>query len=175
MNTYFSSFRTYRHYQETIEQNFEVSVVMPFYKKLEAFKRVFPQNRKYFERNGIEVIIVLDCTDEKDELIAYIQDYPFINWKVLYNDKAHEWRNPSKPINVGIQFATKKYIMVCSPESEFYTDAILYLRTGLQNYPNHYAIGNVCFVGNSEEINDSTIRNHRFLPFGSIMVEKSHL
>ena len=41
--------QTFRHYQESIEQNFDVSVVMPFYKKLEAFKRVLPRNRKYFE------------------------------------------------------------------------------------------------------------------------------
>ena len=172
---YFSSIRTFRHYQESIEQNFDVSVVMPFYKKLDAFKRVFPKNRKYFERNGVEVVIVLDCPDEKEELLAYIREYPFLNWRVIYNDKAHDWRNPTKPINVGIRFATKKYVMVCSPESEFYTDAILQLRTGLQNYPNHYAIGNVCFAGYSEEINDSTILNRKLMSYGSIMIEKKHL
>lgn len=175
MNDYFSSFNTFRHYEECIEQNFDVSVVMPFYKKLKAFKRVFPKNRKYFERNGIEVIIVMDCPNEKDELLSYIQDYPFVNWKVIYNDKPHEWRNPTKPINVGIRFATKKYIMVCSPESEFYTDAILQLRTGLENYPNHYAIGTVCFADNNEKINNNTIKFHKFLSYGSIMVEKTFL
>jgi len=172
MNDYFSFLHTFRHYQECIEQNFNVSVVMPFYKKLKAFKQVFPKNRKYFERNGIEVIIVMDCPDEKEELVAYIQEYPFINWKVLYNDKPHDWRNPSKPINVGIRFATKKYIMVCSPESEFYTDAILQLRMELQNYPKHYAIGKVCFVGDEEFVNDSSIRNKFFINYGSFMVEK---
>ncbi|GHV56202.1 hypothetical protein FACS1894182_02260 [Bacteroidia bacterium] len=175
MNDYFSSFRTFRHYQESIEQNFDVSVVMPFYKKLKAFKRVFPKNKKYFERNGIEVIIVLDCPDEKELLIRYIQQYPFVNWKVIYNDRPHEWRNPTKPINVGIRAATKKYIMVCSPESEFYTDAILQMRTELKNYPDHYAIGNVCFAGNNELINENNIRRHHFVSYGSIMVEKSFL
>jgi len=64
---------------------------MPFYKKLEAFKRVFPKNRKYFERNGIEVIIVMDCPDEKEELLVYIQEYPFVNWRVkrLFIHKKH--------------------------------------------------------------------------------------
>jgi glycosyltransferase involved in cell wall biosynthesis len=171
MNPYFSSFHNH---QESIEQNFDVSVIMPFYKKLEAFKRVFPKNRKYFERNGIEVVIVLDCPAEKEELTEYIQAYPFVNWKILYNDQPHEWRNPTKPINVGIRFATKKYIMVCSPESEFFTDAILQLRTGLQNYPNHYAIGTVCFAENEELIDDSTVLKHHFMPYGSIMAEKQH-
>jgi len=175
MNNYFSSFHTFRHYQESIEQNFDVSVVMPFYKKLTAFKRVFPKNRKYFERNGIEVIIVLDCPDEKDLLVQYIQEYPFVNWKIIYNDQAHEWRNPTKPINVGIRFATKKYIMVCSPESEFYTDALLQLRTGLENYSNHFAIGNVCFADNDAVIDDNNINYYPFLNYGSIMVEKNYL
>ena len=175
MNDYFSALHTFRYYQESIEQNFNVSVVMPFYKKLKAFKRIFPRNRKYFERNGIEVIIVMDCPDEKEELLAYIQEYPFVNWKVIYNDKPHDWRNPTKPINVGIRFATKKYIMVCSPESEFYTDAILQLRMGLQNYPKHYAIGTVYFADNNEKINNDTINNQRFVPYGSIMVEKEYL
>ena len=175
MNNYFSSFNTFRHFQESIEQNFDVSVVMPFYKKMAAFKNVFPKNRKYFERNGIEVIIVMDCPDEKEELLEYIQEFPFINWKVLYNDKAHDWRNPAKPINVGIRFATKKYIMVCSPESDFFTDAILQLRTGLQNYPYHYAIGNVCFADDNALIDESNVNNYPFLNYGSIMVEKSYL
>ena len=175
MINYFSSFRTFRHYRESIEQNFDVSVVMPFYKKLKAFKRVFPKNRKYFERNGMEVIVVLDCPDEKDLLLQYIQEYPFVNWKIIYNDQPHDWRNPTKPINVGIRFATKKYIMVCSPESEFYTDAILQLRTDLENYPKHYAIGTVCFAGNSERINKNTVSRYRFVSYGSIMVEKSFL
>ena len=175
MNDYFSSFHTFRHYQECIEQNFDVSVVIPFYKKLKAFKRVFPKNRKYFERNGVEVVIIMDCPEEKEELLAYIQGYPFINWKVIYNDKPHDWRNPTKPINVGIRFATKKYIMVCSPESEFYTDAILQLRAGLKNYPSHFAIGSVCFADDNEEINNNMIRYHQFVPYGSIMVEKRFL
>lgn len=175
MNDYFSSFHTFRHYQECIEQNFDVSVVIPFYKKLKAFKRVFPRNRKYFERNGIEVIIVMDCPEEKEELLTYIQGFPFINWKVIYNDKPHDWRNPTKPINVGIKFATKKYIMVCSPESEFYTDAILQLRTGLENYQGHYAIGTVCFADDYVKIDNNTIKFYLFIPYGSIMVEKSFL
>lgn len=59
--------------------NLDVSVVIPFYKKMEAFKTVFPRNRKYFERNGIEVVLVLDCKEEKEELIDYIKTYPFVN------------------------------------------------------------------------------------------------
>lgn len=159
---------------QDFDKNFDVSIVIPFYKKLEAFKRVFPKNRKYFERNGIEVVIVLDCPDEKDELVEYVKEYPFINWKIAYNDKPHRWRNPTKPINVGIKHASKKYIMVCSPESEFYTDAILQFRSILEYYPGHYGIGTVCFA-DGESVNIKNMHRYKFLPYGSIMVEKELL
>lgn len=65
--------------------------------------------------------------------------------------------------------------MVCSPESEFYTDAILQLRTGLENYQGHYAIGTVRFADDSGKIDNNTIKYYSFIPYGSIMVEKRFL
>lgn len=162
-------------FKEDIRCNFNLSIVIPFYKKMKEFRRVFPLNRQYFERNGIEVILVLDCPDEKEELLEYIKGYPFVNWKVIYNEQPHEWRNPAKPINVGIKNASKDYIMVCSPESEFYSDAIYILRKALDNYPDHFAIGRVCFTENNNPISNGDLDKLRFIPFGSIMVKKEYL
>ncbi|MCM1142115.1 MAG: glycosyltransferase family 2 protein [Muribaculum sp.] len=156
--------------KEDIINNFDVSIVMPFYKKLKEFKRVFPTNHRYFERNGIELILVLDTPDEKEELIDFISNYPFINWKIILNEKPHEWRNPAKPLNVGIRHASKEFIMVCSPESEMLTDVIYLLRQTFEIYPdyNHFAIGRVCFADN-ENINLNNFDNYHSIPFGSIM------
>ena len=161
--------------KEEFWKNFDVSVVIPFYKKMAEFRRVFPLNRKYFERNGIEVVIVLDTPLESEELLSYIQQYPFVNWRIVMNDKPHEWRNPAKPLNVGIRHATKKYVMVCSPESEMVTDVIYILRKSFDDYSNypHYAIGRVCFT-DEEEITVKTFNNYRSIPFGSIMFEREH-
>ena len=162
-------------FNEPQHSNFDVSVVMPFYKKLKEFAQIFPRNRKYFERNGIEIVLVLDCPDEKDELLDFIKRYPLVNWRVIWNDKPHEWRNPSIPLNVGLKYATKKYLMVCSPESEFLTDAVLQLREALENYPDHFAIGTVCFADDEDIITPANAKDFDFKPFGSIMVEKTHL
>lgn len=48
--------------------NFDVSVVMPFYKKMKEFRRVFSKNLPYFQRNGIEIVIAMDEDSEKEEL-----------------------------------------------------------------------------------------------------------
>lgn len=163
------------HFKEDICSNFNLSLVIPFYKKMEEFRRVLPKNRPYFERNGIEVVLILDCPDEKEELLDYIKSYPFINWKVICNEQPHEWRNPAKPINVGIKNSSKEYIMVCSPESEFFSDVIYILRNALENYPKHFAIGRVCFTEDNDSITDNELDKLHFIPFGSIMVKKEYL
>lgn len=63
--------------------------------------------------------------------------------------------------------------MVCSPESEFETDAILQLRTALKNYPKIFAIGSVCFSDGDDEGRENY--KVKYLPYGSIMVQKKYL
>lgn len=155
-----------------LEQNFDVSVILPFYKKMEAFRKALPINAPYFQRNGIEVVICLDEDSEEEELLKFISAYPLINWKVIVNHRKHEWRNPSKTINVGIKHATKKYVLVCSPESEFYTDAIKIMREHLEFYEQHFAVGRVAFVDYGRSEIDDFLFTH---PFGSIMVKKEYL
>lgn len=148
--------------------NFDVSVVMPFYKKMDEFLRVFPKNLPYFQRNGIEIVIAMDENSEEKSLINFTHRYPFINWKVVVNDNKHDWRNPAKAINVGIRNATKEFILVCSPESEFITDVIYLMRKKLQFYPEHFAIGTVAFTG----LKNREQRNSFFMPYGSIMAKR---
>jgi len=155
----------------SIIHNFDVSVVMPFYKKLEEFRKVLPVNAPFFQRNGIEIILVLDEDSQQEEVFALMQEYPLINWRAVVNHLMHEWRNPTKAINVGIRHATKKYVMVCSPESEFYTDAIYLLRNALNEYTNHFAIGTVTFTLYEE---DNPNYRYNYVPYGSIMAERVH-
>lgn len=159
--------------QNTID-NFDLSIIMPFYKRMYDFRLILPRNSAFFQRNGIEVIIVMDDQEEKEELITFIQTYPFINWKVIVNETPHESRNPAKVINVGIRNASKKYIMVCSPESEFYSDVILLLRKKVEYYPFYFATGYVSFVDyNYMPIEKQPPKN--LMNYGSFMVEKAFI
>lgn len=162
--------------RESFTSNFDVSVVMPFYKKMKELKRVFPANAKYFQRNGIELIVVMDSSDEKNAILDFIKEYPFVNWRIIVNYNSHPWRNPARAINVGIRHSSNKYIMVCSPESEMLTDVIYLLRKSFEDYVDyhHYAYGRVCYVDQEDVTyeNYDVIRN---IPFGSVMVEKSDL
>ena len=158
--------------RKSVIHNFEVSVVMPFFQKMEEFYQILPLNAPYFQRNGIEVIISMDDDSEQDALIDFIKQYPFINWKVIANHNKHGWRNPTKAINVGIKHATKKYVLVCSPESEFYTDAIYLMRKALEYYDQCFAIGTVAFAIEEDIRSD----NLDFcMPYGSIMAKRSDL
>lgn len=158
-------------YQAEILNDINLSVILPFYKKFDAFVRILPLNAAYFQRNGIEVIVVLDEPSQEKQLLLLVAQYPLINWILLINRNVHAWRNPAKAINVGIRAASKKYIMVCSPESFFKTDVILYMRLILNAYKNAFAIGKVYF----STYGDYIIDNKASLLYGSIMAQKSHL
>lgn len=158
------------HRKHLIEQNFDVSIVMPFYKKIDEFKKVLPLNASKLMRNGIEVIIVMDEPSQLEDLLELVKNFPFINWKIIVNYLDHPWRNPSKAINVGIRHSSMKYIMVCSPESIMATDVIYVLRESFELYSkSHYSIGNVVF---SNEISLDDIIKKTAIPYGSIMALK---
>ena len=175
MNKEKMSHRKIERYSNKIIHNFKLSVIMPFFRRLDSFKKVIKKNAPYLQRNGIEVIIVLDSPEDEVLLVRLIKKYPFINWKLIVNDTPHEPRNPAKVLNVGIRHATKKYILISDPEVEFYTDVIFQLRNLLENYPNHYALGTVAFVEEDDEITKESEDKLWFLNYGSIMVEKQYL
>ena len=175
METTKKSYREIQRFNQSVIHNFEVSVVIPFYHELEAFKKVLPKNAPYLQRNGIEVIIVVDEPTEQKGLIELIKQYPFINWKVIVNKEKHATRSHASVLNVGIRHATKKYILVSDPEMEFHTDVILQLRELLENYPGYYATGTVAFVEDGTKVNADNRNLLNWMNYGSIMVKKKEL
>lgn len=151
------------------------TIIIPFYKKMKDFKRVLPINAILFGRNGIEVIISLDEPTEAEELLAFIQDYPEIKWKVIVNRQPHEWRNPSKALNVGIRHSTKKYIMVMSPECELYTDAIVQLKEECEANGRAFSVGRVAFVDYSFDTEIDKLDGFQLVFYGSIFTQKTFL
>lgn len=170
----YSHWENYK-FRKSVIHNFDLSVVMPFYNRIEEFKMVLPRNSRYLQRNGIEVIISLDNPDEERSLIELLKVYPFINWKLIVNKKKHAPRNPAKVLNVGIRHASKSYIMVSDPEVEFYTDVILELRVALEYYKKHYAIGTCAFVEMRDLINENNLDQLWLMEYGSLMVAKEYL
>ncbi len=146
---------------------------MPYYKKLKEFKRVLPKNAYYFQRNGIEVIILLDEPSEEVELIKLIKQYPFINFKIVINREEHEWRNPCKTLNIGIKQASFNYILVLDPEVELITDVIYKLRYTISFYPNTFTTGVVSFIDYEDDSDNISLND--WIPFGSIMATKNDL
>lgn len=160
---------------EHIIHNLDISVVIPFYRSLEIFRKVLPGNAQYLQRNGIEVIIALDSPEEEIGLIDLIKGFPFINWKVIVNDIVHESRNLAPILNVAIRNATKKYIMVLDPEAEFFSDVIFELRNILENYPSYYATDIVGFKDQGDQMNEIYTEYYGFSSNGNMMLKKEFL
>lgn len=170
--------KTYREmwkFNQSVIHNFEVSVVMSFYKRYEEFSKVLPKNAKYLCRNGIEVIIVMDEPTEKQQVLKLIKQYPFINWKLIVNEQEHAPRNHAPVLNVGTRHAIKKYILQIDPEVEYHTDIILQMREMLEYYPGHYALASMAYIPLELEVSKENVGFLNFMFYGNIMVERKYL
>lgn len=117
--------------------NFDLSIVVPLGDRLESFVNSLPLRTAYYERNGIEVVLLVDEEADCRSLLACIRKYPFIGWKVV----AGSWQNSAVAYNEGICQSIKNYILLMFPESLFQADVIYELRVTLDEYPLHYAVG----------------------------------
>lgn len=117
--------------------NFDLSIVVPLGDRLESFVESLPLRTAYYERNGIEVVLLVDEEADCRSLLACIRKYSFISWKVV----SGSWQNSAVAYNEGIRQSIKTYILLMFPESLFQTDVIYELRETLDEYPLHYAIG----------------------------------
>lgn len=152
--------------------NFDLSVIMSFYKRYEEFARVLPKNAPYLQRNGIEVIIAMDEPAEKEKLLQLLKKYPLINWKLIVNEQKHKPRNHAPVLNVALKHATKKYVMQIDPEVEYYTDIILQMRTAISYYHKHYILAYMAYIPYEMDVNQKNINSLNFMPWGNIMVER---
>lgn len=155
-------------------QDFDLSVVIPLFKCWDNFKQLFPSKVKYYERNGIELVMVVDKTIRQEEVLDFVRAYPFINWKIVASNESPLWQNPAKVFNIGIRQAEKQYVLLMHPDLEFCTDVIYELREKLDSYPDHYAMGQMLIVNSGEETGERILKKywHALLPYGSIIAKK---
>ncbi|TQF17721.1 hypothetical protein FJV41_01770 [Myxococcus llanfairpwllgwyngyllgogerychwyrndrobwllllantysiliogogogochensis] len=123
-----------------------LSVVMPYFKRIREFQRVLLLNAPYFARPGTEVVIVLDEPSEEGEVMRLVRDFPSIRWRIIVNDFDHPWRPPCRAINVGVRNAIGEHVLVMSPESAFVTDVPGIALAHIAANPGTAALGHVAFA-----------------------------
>lgn len=152
-----------------------LSIVIPFFKRLAAFRKALSHN-KQFASPDYEIVLVLDEPSEEKGILELCAETPEFHWKVLINRKDHEWRNPSKPLNVGLRQARSETVLVVSPETTWVTDVPGLLLRGCEQQPKGYHFGSL--QGNhagriptAREFDLMMNASH----CGSICVRKEHL
>lgn len=156
-----------------ILNDFNLSIIIPLTKGLENFKQTLLSNNSYFQRNGIEVLVILSERNQQTEVIDLIKQYPLINWIIVVKEDTdfNASKNLGYYINIGIKCATKLYIMICGPSDIFYNDVMFRLRYIIENYRFSFTIGIL-----THNITDTTNRNYINYSFlGSILIKKSYL
>ena len=95
----------------------KLSIVLPFYYKLDEFKIALPYNQRFLTKD-MELIISIDEPDSETELVDYLNGQNLeCSFKVKSNPNRHEYRNHVFASNVGIRMAKGEYILIMSPES----------------------------------------------------------
>ncbi|KAA2239412.1 hypothetical protein F0L74_24735 [Chitinophaga agrisoli] len=157
-------------YKKPILEDFlDVSIIIPLQEKLETFRRLLPINQSKLQRNGVEVVVVLYNEATAQDLIALIQDYPTINWKII----AAGSDNYCTALNTGIRRAANQYIMTMDPAAELYTDVIYQCRYMLQHHPAGFAAASGITASIDVPIHSKNLFSYRHTAYSSIMVLKS--
>ena len=64
--------------------NFDLSVIIPLNKcQWNGFVQRVPNMTKYYQRNGIEIVLVTDKTMDEASLLEFVKCFPMIDWKVI--------------------------------------------------------------------------------------------
>lgn len=152
---------------------YNVSIIMPYFKKKNELQFSLPLNYPYFSQKGVELILVVDEPASISEF-DFLSDYPLLQYKIMVNNTPHSWRNPSKAINVGIRHANRKYILVMSPESIFAGNVIALMRDAYLE--QSYVTGFVHFILYDDYMkNPAIILNTKSVNYGSIFVKREDL
>lgn len=131
--------------REWPKTDIRLSVVIPYFRKLREFSRVMPMNAPFLQRKGVEVILCLDEPTEEREVVSVVKEHPGVQTTVMVNDADHEWRAPTKSINVGIRRARGDLVLVVSPETAFRGDVPGKVIRACDTVPGGTVIGRVFF------------------------------
>ena len=120
----------------------DVSIIIPYYKRLEEFRYAFSYNYEQFCAVK-EVIIIIDEPITDLSVFSFLKVYP-IHFVFLMNTEQHPWRNPAVVINKGIEIATSEKCLIMSPESILLPNAIRNLVEGCTD--TTFSVGTVQFM-----------------------------
>lgn len=151
-----------------------LSVVMPFYKRFDLLDRTLLRNARCFSPD-MELVLVADEPSCEAQVLQLAQSWSAFRWTILINRNDHEWRNPSKPINVGIRNARSDYVLICSPETVWVTDVARELLAEAQKKPTHFHFGEIAFAEPNAITTLEQFRQKPRMGCGSLCTTKENL
>jgi hypothetical protein len=126
-----------------------LSVILPYYKRIAAFRRALAVNKPYLSKRpdlDLEVVLVLDEPTEEEEVLRLVGSQAELRWRVLINRRDHPWRNPARAINVGLRHARGEMALIISPETLLVTNVPDILSGLVAETPGCFALGRICFM-----------------------------
>jgi len=162
-------------------KKYNVSIVMPYYKKINELKFAMQYNYKELEKVNEVILLIDEYLDNLDQF-SFLMNYN-INFKFFMNSENHSWRNPSVVLNRGIKESTSEKIIILSPETIILENSLQYLIENCDE--SSFSIGMILFITydtfrtsfNKDLFNNKVVRTPNLIgpvSFGSICCTKSN-
>lgn len=123
-------------YISDIKHNYNLSIIIPIL-DFHCFILTIEKNVIFFQKNGLEIILVVNNNLKESILSTVIDKNRFINW-VLITTEENETCRIAKMINTGLFHSKRKYILTIPDNLFFEADAIYSILHLLHRYENAY-------------------------------------
>ena len=140
----------------------KISVIMPFHRRFGLFARAITVNKHFLERCDTELLAIIDDPEDELPMLDFVERHRELRVVVVVNDVRHDWRPPSKAINVGVTHASGSHVVIMSPENMIRIPSSSYL----VKTASDCAVGGESFQVSTLPEKDSDILQH---------LEKCHL
>ncbi|NLR56938.1 glycosyltransferase [Chitinophaga polysaccharea] len=126
-----------------IKEYHDVSILIYVPEDASLLVSVVLQNIHFYQRNGIELVIVANRETDIPVIESLLDAYPFVNWRIVYVNCGVIFCINEVSLQMILRRVRNSYLMIVEPGWVFKTDVIYQLRYMLENHPYAYALGKV--------------------------------
>jgi len=143
--------------EPSLKKFFDVSVIMHFNNDVNLLQTTILQNQYYFERNGVELIIIASDDINEMNLIILLKSFPYINCKLFVNRGHDNGYSRNECLNIAIRNSSNKFILAIDIGTILITDVIAQMRYLLKHYEQRYAIATLVSFDDKQDNEGCTL------------------
>jgi len=140
-------------YKTFLKENFSTSIIIPCNVDVSHLRDIADIHINYWQRNGIEIVLIFTEETWNDEFLKFVKSFPFINWKIFTSEE----KCLGALICSGISESTKDFVMLWPINSFSHGDVINELRYPCEFYKDAYTFCDIVIEPEKKIIGNSML------------------